>query len=225
MLPLNAGRPILQFTGVTAGYGHRPVFRDLSFSLVPSEGVCLLGRNGCGKSTVLRSVLGLADVLAGAIEFDGRNVRFMARSDFAGRGLAYVPQGRGDFPSLTVEENIRLAAWSGANQSPRRVVEAVFDEIPFIAPFRSRKVGQLSGGERTLVALARALALRPWPRLLLLDEVSAGLSQVNAQVVASVLTRVRQEGATILMAEQNTAFASSLAFPLLEPRWQIEEIS
>jgi len=216
------GRPILGFAGVTAGYGSTSVFRNLSFSVSRGEGLCLLGRNGCGKSTVLRSALRLATVSSGVVQLDGREVNTIPRNGFAQLGVGYVPQGRGNFLSLTVKENIRLAAVCGTRLPWAGVVDRVFGQLPAIVPLRSRTIGQLSGGERTLVALARALALGPALRLLLLDELSSGLSSVNKQFVGALLIRLLQDGTAILMAEQDLAFAKSLSLPLMEPLWSID---
>lgn len=209
--------PILRFAGVTVGYGGPPVARNLSFELSAGEGGYFIGPNGCGKSTVLRGVLGLAAVAAGTITFNGSDVTRIPRSQFASRGLGYVPQGRGDFPSLTVDENIRFAANGGREADDRSAV--VYELLPVLSPLRTRRVRWLSGGERTLVALARALVLRPRLKLLLLDEVSAGLSQVNLDLVRKLLTRLRTEGTAILLAEQNAAFAHSLGLPLILGEW------
>jgi branched-chain amino acid transport system ATP-binding protein len=119
-----------------------------------------------------------------------------------------------------VEENIRLAASCGGGSPQATTIESVFNSLPQIAAIRAQYVGKLSGGERTLVAFARAIALRPNLRLLLLDELSSSLSLTNARVVASLLANLRQEGTAILLAEQNIAFAQSLGIRLLKPNWQ-----
>ena len=218
---VNSTRPIVSFSNVSAGYGRVPVFRDLTFALARGESACLLGRNGCGKSTLLRCVLGLTDILSGAIKFDGTDVGTIRRYALASMGIGYVPQGRGDFPSLTVEENIRLAALCRTSLSPSQIVDLVLDKLPMIASLRSRRVAHLSGGERTMVALARILAMQPDLRLLLLDELSSGLSPENLHFVRTLLQQMCKEGTTILMAEQNVTFAKSLPFRLLEPHWEI----
>ncbi len=213
---------VLRFINVAAGYGSTPVFRALSFSLASGEGACIVGPNGCGKSTVLRCLLGLADMHSGSIEVLGIDAKRIPRDTFATLGVGYVPQGRGDFPSLTVEENIRLAALRSSTTASGRIIDRVFDEVRFIAPLRSRQVGKLSGGERTLVALARALVHRPALRLLVLDEVSSGLSPSNMDLVGKLLTRVRGEGTAILLAEQNRSFARSIRLPFVEAVWETE---
>lgn len=211
--------PVLHLRDVTAGYGSSHVFRALDLSLGRGEGACLIGPNGCGKSTVLRVILGLADLHAGSVEILGTDARRIPRHELAGHGVAYVPQGRGDFPSLTVDENIRLAAAGSDRRAGESARERVLTEMPCLLPLLRRAVRNLSGGERTLVALGRALAVADPPRLLLLDEVSAGLSPSNLESVAAILVRLREGGAALLAAEQNEPFARSLMLPLIEPVW------
>jgi branched-chain amino acid transport system ATP-binding protein len=210
---LTGSRTVLSFKSVAAGYGSSVVFRDLSFSLKSGEGTCFVGSNGSGKSTAIRCVLGLAKTFSGTIDLDGRDASSIRRHDFAGLGVGYVPQGRGDMPSLTVEENIWLA--SGTMPGTKAAVDAAFDYLPFIASLRARTVNRLSGGERTLVSLARVLVLPACLRLLLLDEISVGLSPKNQEVVIGLLERLRREGVALLMAEQNQQFAQLLGVPLL----------
>ncbi len=211
---------VLCLRDVTAGYGSRPVFHELSLCLSPGEGACLIGPNGCGKSTVLRASLGLADLHTGSVEIMGMDTRRIPKHEMARRGVGYVPQGRGDFPSLTVDENLRLAAAGGGKRATESARDRVLAEMPCLLPLQRRPIRNLSGGERTLVALGRALAIADPPQLLLLDEVSAGLSPSNLEFVAALLARLRERGAALLAAEQNPSFARSLMVPLIEPMWQ-----
>ncbi len=210
---------VLSFSDVAIGYDDAPIVKNLSFNLAAGEGGYFIGPNGCGKSTILRSILGLVRFFSGVIEFDGQNTRNISRSGFAPRGVGYVPQGRGDFPSLTVDENIRLAASCAAVTRPTRSIAEVYHRLPVLREIRSRNVSWLSGGERTLVALGRAFVLRPNLRLLLLDEVSSGLSDANSKMVSTVLSIIRTEGTAILLAEQNEAFAQSLGLSLISTPW------
>ncbi len=211
--------PVLEFKSVRAGYGPVPVFDNCSFTLAPSEGACLAGSNGCGKSTVLRCVVGLAEIQAGTVKLLGEEAHATPPHVLAASGVGYVPQGRGDFPSLTVEENLHLAAMANRDVPTSETIERVMAKFPFLAPLRTRKVRYLSGGERTMVALARALAVAKRPRLLLLDEVSAGLSASNLEFAVVLLSRMRESGTSILAAEQNIGFAQSLKLPFVEPTW------
>lgn len=211
---------VLRLVDVEAGYGSGPVFSGLNLVLGPSEGACLMGPNGCGKSTVLRCLVGLADLQAGAVEILGMDAGLIPKHELARWGVGYVPQGRGDFPSLTVDENLRLATAATEQPAVDSVRERVLAELPSLRPLLRRRISGLSGGERTLVALARAVAIGDPPRLLLLDEISAGLSPSNLAFVASLLSRLRERGATLLVAEQNPSFARSLNLPFIEPRWQ-----
>jgi ABC-type branched-subunit amino acid transport system ATPase component len=221
---MNASEVIIAFENVSAGYGKTRVFQSLSFLLAAGQGVCFIGPNGCGKSTVLRCVLGLAELFEGRIELAGTSVGHIRRSDFARRGVAYVPQGRGDLPSLTVDENVRLAAICGPSPSRSDTSRLVFERLPFLAPLRSQRVANLSGGERTLVALARALALLPRLRLLLLDEISAGLSAGNATAVQALLAQLRKDGVSIMIAEQNLSFAQGLGIPFMDVAWTTDRV-
>lgn len=205
---------VLEFRGVAAGYGGVPVFSRMDLKLSLGEGVCFIGKNGSGKSTVLRCIVRQAEVLHGTIRLLGRSPSEMPAHTLAELGLAYVPQNRGDLPSLTVEENLRLAALNQRGAKTAEVVERAFEVAPPLRPLRASRVGGLSGGERTLVAFARALSVQSPLRILLVDEVSAGLSQSNRLLVRQQFSRLREEGTALVMAEQNLEFAREVGLPL-----------
>lgn len=201
---------VLDVYHMAAGYDGEAVFRGLNLRLDAGSGRCLSGRNGSGKSTCLRAVVRLAEIVDGRLTVLGRAVGMVRRHDFARLGVAYVPQDRGELPSLTVEENLDLAAQVLPAGERAEAVQAVFKCLPLLKRLRRALVDGLSGGERTLVALGRALCLGPRLRLLLLDEPSAGLSPSNRALLVDALQRVRDQGVALLMSEQNLEFARAL---------------
>ena len=204
--------PALEATDLSAGYGGREVLQDLSLTLHEGEGLCLIGHNGAGKSTLLRALFGLHRPSAGAIRVFGRALPRHTPAALGAAGIALVPEGRGVFPDLTVEEIFGLALWSasvGRAEGARRI-EEVLDLLPRIREFRARRAGTLSGGQQQMVSIARALLTRP--RALLLDEPSIGLAPKLFQDLLEPIARLRQErGVAILLVEQNVreAFAVS----------------
>ncbi|MDI3305649.1 MAG: ABC transporter ATP-binding protein [Acetobacteraceae bacterium] len=204
--------PVIEATGLCAGYGGREVLQDVSITLRAGEGLCLIGHNGAGKSTLLRVLFGLHRPSAGHIRIFGQELRPYTPAALGAAGVALVPEGRGVFPDLTVEEIFGLALWSagvGAAEGARRI-EEVLDLLPRIREFRQRRAGTLSGGQQQMVSIARALLTRP--RALLLDEPSIGLAPKLFQDLMEPIARLRQErGVAILLVEQNVreAFAVS----------------
>jgi branched-chain amino acid transport system ATP-binding protein len=215
MRPRDISPPTIRFTAVSAGYDYNAVISNLSFSLLPGEGICFVGSNGSGKTTILRATLGLCEILSGTIDHFGIDVSLISRDTLAKRGIAYVSQSRSLFPTLTVEENLRVAALGLGRRLTKTSPLDTFRNFPAIAALRNRLAGHLSGGERTIVALARALVGRQELRCLLLDEVSAGLSVLNEKALLDVLMDLRSEGVSLLMAEQNVPFTQLLKIPLL----------
>ncbi|MBD5785205.1 ABC transporter ATP-binding protein [Cellulosimicrobium terreum] len=200
----------LEIDGLTVGYGGAPVLRDVHLEVPQGRLVALVGANGAGKTTLLRTASGLVAPTSGTVRLDGRDLAGVAAEDRSRLGLAHVPEGRGVVVELTVEENLRLGAlW----RTPAERRTAIADAYALFEPLVQRRTSpghQLSGGERQMLALARALVAAP--RVLLLDEPSLGLApKVVAQIMAVLRQLCDTTGLTVLLAEQNVASALSVA--------------
>ncbi|MBC4016708.1 ABC transporter ATP-binding protein [Siccirubricoccus deserti] len=200
---------LLEAKGLRAGYGPTHVLHGLDF-LVEDGGVtALLGANGAGKTTTLRAVCGMVKT-EGEILLGGENIAGWATEDIARRGLAHVPDGRGTFMELTVEENFRLGAYVRRDREVQADFERMWAWFPRLRQRWKQQAGTLSGGEQQMLAIARALLLRP--RLLLLDEPSFGLAPLIVQEIFGIMRRIRAEsGVGILLVEQNANLALELA--------------
>lgn len=195
------GAPLLRLEEVSAGYGRMQVLHGVHVEVEAGETVCVIGPNGAGKSTVLKAVMGEVRILSGRVLLAGEDVTGRAPAELLRLGLAYVPQGRVVFPSLTVRENVLIGVRSlGLAPSPHDLAH-VLDQFPELRPHLDRPAGLLSGGQRQLVALARALMVRP--RLLLMDEPSLGLSPAAVRQLFARLDDLRRGGTAILLVEQN----------------------
>ena len=203
---------LLTLTGVEAGYGAGPVLKGLTIEVGEGEIVALLGSNGAGKSTTLRSISGLVPSVTGDIVLDGRSIRGMKPEAIVRQGISHVPEGRRIFPGLTVRENILLGA-SNRKGVRRRALDAEVDEmIGYFADLGrlQHALGwTLSGGQLQMVAVARGLMAKP--RLLLLDEPSLGLAPLIVQQVFRIVSDIRARGTTVLLVEQNAHMALSVA--------------
>jgi branched-chain amino acid transport system ATP-binding protein len=200
---------LLEVEHLDAFYGTVQVLHDLSFSVDEGAIVSILGANGAGKTTLLRAVSGLVKV-RGSIQFDGR--RLDGRKPFATAraGIAHVPEGRGTFLGMTVEENLRVAAFSAPSVRVKGSIDQVFGYFPALVNLRHRGAGGLSGGEQQMLAIGRALMMRP--RLLLLDEPSQGLAPQVTESIFGILQRLNaEEHVTMLLVEQNASLALRLA--------------
>ncbi|MEV7397949.1 ABC transporter ATP-binding protein [Aeromicrobium sp. NPDC092404] len=205
------GTGALHVRGLTVGYGAAPVLHDVDLDVEPGTIVAVVGANGAGKTTLLRALSGLLVPTAGAIAWDGAELRGTRVEDLVRRGIAHVPEGRGVITELTVEENLRLGhVWRRDKDDARRATAEVYELFEPLARRRTSAGHQLSGGERQMLAIGRALVARP--RLLLLDEPSLGLApKVTAQIMG-LLRRLRDEtGLSILLVEQNVRSAMSIA--------------
>jgi branched-chain amino acid transport system ATP-binding protein len=195
---------VLALSGVSAGHGGAAVLHDISLTVQAGERVAVLGRNGAGKTTLAAAILNLGPQLGGSIRVMGQDVAGWPVHRIARLGVALVPQGRGAFPDLTVRENLRLA--TVARRAGPWTLERVFALFPRLAERRAASSGALSGGERQMLAIGRALLTQP--RLLVLDEPSEGLAPLLAEeVVVDTLARLSAEGTTVLLVEQNLALA------------------
>jgi branched-chain amino acid transport system ATP-binding protein len=195
----------LALHAVSAGYGETVVLEELALTLAQGESVSLIGRNGVGKSTLLETVMGHTSLHGGAIRLYGRDLTKLAPFRRARAGLGYVPQEREVFPSLSVRENLQVAARAGIG-ARRWSVEAVFELFPQLAARQANRGNQLSGGEQQMLSIGRALMGNPG--VLLLDEPAEGLSPLIVEELMRALRRLRdEEGMTCLLVEQNTRVA------------------
>ena len=199
---------MLQVEKVDTYYGASHTLQQVSLEVRRGSVVALLGRNGAGKSTILKSIMGIVPVTRGAVRLDGREIHRLPLHRIARRGVAYVPEERGIFASLTVEEHLTVSRRRGTAEQrfPRDVLYAAF---PALAERRHHRGNELSGGEQQMLAIARALAQEP--RLLILDEPTEGLAPVIVERIAATLRAVKAAGMTILLVEQNYSFAVSVA--------------
>jgi branched-chain amino acid transport system ATP-binding protein len=204
---------MLRVAAVEAGYGVVPVLRGATLDVARGELVTLVGPNGSGKSTLLRTLTGLLVPRAGRIELDGVPLGGLAPEAIVRHGVAMVPEGRELFGSLSVRDNLALGAWATPAAGRRRRIaddlERVLALFPALRPRLEQPAATLSGGEQQMVALGRALMARP--RLLLLDEPSVGLAPLVVRTIFEVLARLRAEGLTMLLVEQNARAAFRIA--------------
>ena len=201
---------LLDVADLFAGYSAENVLRGVSFSVEQGGITAILGANGAGKTTLLRAVSGMLR-RRGSIRFDGQPIEKIATEDIARLGVAHVPDGRGTFLDLTTEENLRIGAYT---RKDRRAVaqdlERMFTYFPRLKDRRRQQAGTLSGGEQQMLAVSRALMLRP--RLLLLDEPSFGLAPMVVQDIFRIMRGINtDEGVSVLLVEQNAALALELA--------------
>lgn len=204
---------MLKLEGVTSAYGASQVLWDVDLSIFPGEAVTLLGRNGVGKTTLLKTIIGVQPLSSGHISFENRLLGSSAAYRRAREGIAYVPQGRGIFPHLTVAENLTMGLASASSRTTAGkgdIPEYVFELFPVLNEMLARKGGDLSGGQQQQLALGRVLTARP--KLLLLDEPTEGIQPSIVQQIEEALRRVREElGVAILLVEQYLEFAWAFA--------------
>ena len=199
---------LLRMDAVDTGYGRSHVLQGLSLEVEDASVIALLGRNGAGKSTTLKSIMGIVAASRGSIHFDGEAIHRMAPHQVARRGIAYVPEDRGIFASLTVEEHLSLGPRRRA-KGRRSTIDAIYEDFPVLAERRRNRGSELSGGEQQMLAIARALTLSP--RLLILDEPTEGLAPVVVERIARIVHALKAAGMTMLLVEQNYPFASALS--------------
>jgi branched-chain amino acid transport system ATP-binding protein len=203
------GPRMLSASGVTAGYGHVTAIADVSIAVGEGEAVALLGANGAGKSTMLRTISGLIRPVSGTVTFAGIDIAALPPYKIAELGIAHVPEGRQVFPEMTVRENLEIGAYiPKARVDRNRTMDLVFDLFPVLAQRRTQLAGTLSGGEQQMLALGRGLMLRP--RLLMLDEPSLGLAPVVTEATFSKIQEIHAMGMAILLVEQNVSRALAL---------------
>jgi branched-chain amino acid transport system ATP-binding protein len=205
-------RPLLVVEGIDAFYGDAQVLNGLSLTIGSGETVCLLGRNGQGKTTTIKSILGLVPPRRGRIAFDGADITRLPTHRIASRGIAWVPDNRRIFPTLTVERNLEMGlhrALPPADGVARWTLDRIYAKFPILAGLRHRSGEHLSGGEAQLVAIARALLMHP--KLVLLDEPSQGLAPKIVEDLMAVIEEIREEGIAMLLVEQNSSLALGIA--------------
>ena len=200
---------MLNVTGLSAGYGDIPVLHHISMTIMSGESLGILGHNGMGKTTFLRSLIGALKPTEGSVLLDGRDVTRMAPHGRARLGMAYVPQGREIFATLSVRDNLRMGLVK-TRQTTADQLDALLADFPRLVPLLDRAGGSLSGGEQQLLALARALAGKP--RVLLLDEPTEGIQPSIIDEIAETLTSLRDRlGLTIVLVEQNLDFIATVS--------------
>jgi branched-chain amino acid transport system ATP-binding protein len=200
---------MLEARGLVAGYGRAQVLFGLDLALAAGEVVALLGRNGAGKSTTLKALIGLVPVTAGEIRFEGRRIERLAPWQRARLGLGYVPEDRRIFAELTVMENLEAGRRPPRAGAPYWTEDRLFDLFPGLGRLRHRPGASLSGGEQQMLAIARTLIGNP--RAILLDEPSEGLAPAVVESLARAIAQMRREGLAVLLAEQNLRFAARTA--------------
>ncbi len=204
---------MLEVTGLRAAYGRIPILYGIDLEIAAGEVVGILGHNGMGKTTLMKTLIGLVPATDGTIVFDGVDVTRERADRRARRGMGYVPQGRKIFPRLSVRENLRMAALA-AGGSDESAVDEVLADFPRLEPLLDREGSALSGGEQQILAIARCLCTRP--RLILLDEPTEGIQPSIVEQIAENLAALRAaRGLTVVLVEQNLDFTAALSTRVL----------
>jgi branched-chain amino acid transport system ATP-binding protein len=198
---------MLEVRDLTAGYQGGDVIREIGFRVEEGEAVMIIGSNGAGKTTLFRAVLGLLQPSSGEVDFQGEGITGLATQRIARLGISFVPAERHLFPRMTVQDNLSLGAYP-ARPDPA-VVQSVFDLFPRLAERRRQHAGTMSGGEQQMLAVGRALMSRP--RLLILDEPTTGLAPKLAAEAYQALSKLKETGLTVLVAEQQVPLALALS--------------
>ena len=200
---------LLRLDGIQVGYGDMTAVHEASLEVREGETVALIGGNGAGKTTTLRAVSGLLPLRRGSIAFAGERLDGVGPAGVVARGIAHVPEGRQLFPLMTVAENLELGGYLVARAERARRLARAFEFFPRLAERRRQLAGTMSGGEQQMLAVGRALM--GTPRLLMLDEPSLGLAPRMVDELFSIVLRIRAEGTTVLLVEQNVARALAIA--------------
>ncbi len=202
--------PLLELKRLRVAYGGIQAVKGIDLSVAEGELVCLIGANGAGKTTTLKGITGLQPVKSGTIHYAGEDITGRPAFQLVRKGLAMVPEGRGVFGALTIEENLAMGAYARNDRAGvRSDLERVFELFPRLRERRRQTAGTLSGGEQQMLAMARAMMSRP--KLLLLDEPSMGLAPLMVQKVFETVLTISGEGVTILLIEQNAKLALEVA--------------
>ena len=200
------GDALLELKRLQVAYGGIHAVKGIDLTVAQGELVCLIGANGAGKTTTLKGITGLQPVKSGSIHYNGENITGKPAFQLVRKGLSMVPEGRGVFGALTIEENLAMGAYTRDDRAQiRQDVERVFELFPRLKERRRQTAGTLSGGEQQMLAMGRAMMSRP--KLLLLDEPSMGLAPLMVQKVFETVLAIAKEGVTILLIEQNAKLA------------------
>jgi len=205
---------ILQLDNVNSFYDKSHILFDLSLNVEEENSICILGRNGVGKSTTMKTIMGMLNPKAhahteGKIVFNGEQINGLPSHKISKRGIAYVPQGRHIFPTLTTKENLLIAERSGVDGDKTWTIEKIYELFPRLKERENFKGGRLSGGEQQMLAVARGLMQNP--KLLLLDEITEGLAPIIVQQLAEIVQELIRQKVSILLAEQSVKFALSVS--------------
>jgi len=203
-------RPLLKLDQVSVYYGDLCAVRDITLEVREGEIVSLIGANGAGKSTLLNTIMGLTHPKTGSIEFAGRRIERLETHDIIQLGLALVPEGRRIFPELTVYENLIAGSYTRrARQNKQQMLKRVYELFPILEERKKQLASTLSGGEQQMLAIGRALMTDP--KMILFDEISLGLSPIVTLKIYETIKRIRSEGVTILLVEQNVRQSLAVA--------------
>ena len=200
---------ILEVLDLFSGYGEIEVLKGVSLEIKAGEIASIIGANGAGKSTLLKTVFGLVRARQGSILFDGQEIANKRPTDVLQLGLSYVPQGRCNFPAMSVRDNLEMGAYIRADREVRNDIENMFERFPILKDRREGMAGNMSGGEQQILEMAMALLLHP--KLIMIDEPSLGLDPQLVELVFEAILRVKAEGTTIMMVEQNAKKALSIS--------------
>ena len=201
---------LLEFTGINTYYGDLHALKDVNYTIGKGEIVSLLGGNACGKSTTMKTIMGIVRPTTGTVIFDGRPIERLATSERVRLGIAPVLEARRLFPRMTVFENLEMGAYTQSGKSNFDAdIARVYELFPRVKERRNQLAGTLSGGEQQMVAIGRALMARP--RLICMDEPSMGLSPLFVELVFDTIQAINKQGTTIFMVEQNANMALSIA--------------
>lgn len=201
---------LLELNNLVLSYGSVQVLKDISMEVDKAQVVTIIGANGAGKSTTLRTISGLAKLKSGSITFDGHRIDTLPANKIVAMGISHVPEGRRIFPDMTVEENLRTGAFLRKSRSEvEDDLDGIYSQFPILKSRQTKNAKTLSGGEQQMLAIGRALMARP--RVLLMDEPSMGLAPVIVDEIRKIIEQIKENGVTILLVEQNAELALNLA--------------
>ncbi len=201
--------PLLEVSDIHTYYGSIEALKGISLTVEPGEVVTLIGSNGAGKSTTLRSISGLTPAGSGTVSFDGEEIAGLPPHEVVGRGVALAPEGRHVFPRMTVRENLELGSYLRRNGADAEDFDRVYELFPRLKEREKQKAGTMSGGEQQMLAIGRALMGRP--KLLMLDEPSMGIAPILVQRIYETIREINRSGVAILLVEQNANYALEAA--------------